>query len=217
MLDLWHAATSATVLPATIVLALCLVYWIFVILGAVGLDTFDIDLDADADVDVDLDGDFDAAGPGSILSGILEFLYLGEVPVMIVLSFFSLSFWMIAMMTVMYSPFSGLITGLLIYLPGLLITALATKILLAPIAAFFRKINREEDSVKSVIGQIAELNSDSDGTRIVMGQVRTSGAPFLVNLKTRGAFLPKGSHVLIIERDAEHDLYYAEKFDDWES
>ena len=39
----------------TIFLGFVVVYWLFVLLGALDLDLFDLDADIDADVDLDLD------------------------------------------------------------------------------------------------------------------------------------------------------------------
>ena len=76
---------SGTSMPASLFLSLVLVYWLFVILGALDLELFDFDLDVDADVDL-----------GSVLNvGLVpvRFLNLGRVPLMLWVSLFSLSWW----------------------------------------------------------------------------------------------------------------------------
>lgn len=57
MQELLNAAFSIVNLFPTILLLVILLYWLFVILGAIDLNFFDVEVDADADVDVDVDMD----------------------------------------------------------------------------------------------------------------------------------------------------------------
>ena len=43
---------SIQVLPATILLTLALIYWLFVLFGALDLDLFDFDVDVDGEADM---------------------------------------------------------------------------------------------------------------------------------------------------------------------
>jgi len=92
MIDFINETFQLVNLPATCLLLLCLLYWSMVIIGAIGVDAFDIDFDADVDVgDLDLEGDFDSH-PGGFNS-LAEFMHLKEVPLVIVGSVFALLFW----------------------------------------------------------------------------------------------------------------------------
>ena len=84
-------------LPASFLLGLVLLYWLMVILGVLGMDAFDLDLDADLDFDVeaDVDGHFE----GSVFGKVLDFFHLGDVPIMIVVSFFVLNMWIITIVS----------------------------------------------------------------------------------------------------------------------
>ncbi|CAM2065531.1 DUF1449 domain-containing protein [Sulfidibacter corallicola] len=80
MLELFQASLAWANLPITVLLGLILVYWLFVILGFVGMDSldvdvetdvgFDADLDAGADVQVDVDAGMDAGIDAGMDAGI---------------------------------------------------------------------------------------------------------------------------------------------------
>ena len=107
MLELLYVAFTPVNLFFTVLLLLVLVYWIMVILGALDVDFLDIDFDSDVDADADVDMDFQGGG---FLRGILEFFYIGEVPVMVLVSVFSLSVWTISVLGNYYlNPNSSLI------------------------------------------------------------------------------------------------------------
>lgn len=122
--ELITAAFSSSNLFLTFLLGLVSLYWLSVIVGAIGMDSldFDLDLDADididvdvavdvdvdADVDVDVDADADTdtssvgstggntAADGSLLIGTLRFLNFGRVPFMVLLSTIILCIWSIS-------------------------------------------------------------------------------------------------------------------------
>lgn len=122
--ELITAALSTSNLFLTFLLGLMTLYWMSVIIGAIGMDSFDVDIDADVDIDVDVDvdvdidadvdvdadidadadvdADADQVGPsggaytGSITLKILRFFNLGRVPFMVLLSTLVLCMWSIS-------------------------------------------------------------------------------------------------------------------------
>ncbi len=89
------------------------VFWLFTFLSGAGFDALDIDLDFDADVDVDadvdIDGDVDADGdsdsdvssekePGFFMK-FLNFMNIGKVPFMLILSTLKFFMWVITLFT----------------------------------------------------------------------------------------------------------------------
>lgn len=112
-------------------LILIVLYWIVAICGVIGLDAFDIEFDIDLDVDADVGG---FSFSGNILRPFLEFFYVGEVPIMILLSFFGLSWWLISITVVRALPEdwgSGLTFAMMI--PAAVGSLLICKVILYPI------------------------------------------------------------------------------------
>ena len=89
-------------LVASTLVCCVMAYWVMVSLGAVDLDAIDLDLDLDVDTDVaDLDADVDVSGGHSPLSvGMmaLKFFNLGQVPLMVWMSFFAIALWALTML-----------------------------------------------------------------------------------------------------------------------
>lgn len=119
MKDFLYIILSFPTVGFTIFLGFVVVYWLFVLLGALDLDLFDLDADIDADVDLDLDMDVDVdvdadldvdadidadvdadadldvdgGGIGGAIVAVLSALGWVGVPLTITISFFSLLNW----------------------------------------------------------------------------------------------------------------------------
>ncbi len=112
MKELFQAAFSGVNIIPTVFLLLILVYWIFVIIGAMDMDFLEVDIetdvdidadvevDADVDTDADIDTDADTRGVGSVafLNSVLTFFNLGKIPFMVWLSFLIIPMWVISIL-----------------------------------------------------------------------------------------------------------------------
>ena len=65
----WFQSVNA---PFTFILVACVLYWLMVITGFLGMDLFDFDIDLDADLDGDI-GDVGSVGMFLGLSAIFPF------------------------------------------------------------------------------------------------------------------------------------------------
>lgn len=203
MLELISLAIQPVNLPYTVVLGLILLYWLSVILGVFNIFSFDFDFDP---VDT-------LAGIGSVLA----WLNLGEVPLMLFASIASVSSWAISISAnYLLGNSSGQIAGLLV-IPNLVISCWIAKLITSPFKLFFRK---QDGFNPEAIGSLCILRDDAIGNRLAEGSVETGGASLILNVRTRdGQFLPKGTQVLVIERDTrepERDIYIVEAFEDWQ-
>jgi len=210
-LQIWHLATNPVNLPLTVLMGLVLLYWLISMASGV-----DLDQDLDLDLDADLDGDLPAEGLGSAL-GVLSFFNIGLIPLSILFSIFVFALWLTAMLVTGLLPERMADLGYLIYLPNLVWSAFATKLVTSPIARGLRKMKHEERFKRSVEAKIGFLLSDNDGERLSQCEIPTDGAPYRVTVKARaGTFLAKGTRVLVIERAETGNFYYVENTDDME-
>ena len=132
MLELLHVAFMPVNLLFTVLLLLVLLYWIMVILGALDIDFLDFDFDTDTDVDIDADADMDVQG-GGVLRGVLEFFYVGEIPVMVLVSVFALCLWMISVIGNYYlNPKDSLILSLPILAGNIFVSSMVVKVMAVP-------------------------------------------------------------------------------------
>ena len=96
-MDVISSFFNAVNLPATVLLILVLFYWSLVIFGMLDLGVFDFDWNYETSAPTDGVPDVASAsaGFGGALKAVLGFFYLGRVPTMILMSAFSLVFWLL--------------------------------------------------------------------------------------------------------------------------
>ena len=197
-------------LIATGLLILVAIYWLCVILGFLGLEALDIDLDVDADVDVDVGGSFE-------FGDLLRFFHLGEVPVMIFVSFFAMFFWLTTIMTNHYfnHEFSMLVM-LLFIMPCILVSLLATKLVIMPMVPLFVTENDPHKSRKMLVGQKAIVTTSEVNEKFGQVSIKQDGPPIVLNARTNdGNTLTKGEFVELVEHIKDGDLFIV-KLSKWE-
>lgn len=217
MLELYQQSITAYTLPATVVLILCIIYWAFVMLGALDIDALDFGgpaEGADLDIDLDVDVDSDLDGPPSSSSGgwwhqVLDFFNLVEVPAMVVLSILSLSVWFLQVnLNSAFNTEHVMGLGFLLLMGSLTASAFITKFVTKPLVPLFARLNHGEDQIE-IIGQegiVKSLRVDEEFGQV---EVIKSGAPLLLNARTAEGAEPieNGVHVLIYREDKEKGIY----------
>ena len=116
MLEIFQIATNGITLIPTIILGIALLYWVLVILGALDIDMFDFDVEVEAEsgVDLEIETGVDGAGDGDVeidtslesstdsggmigaLKSFLIFFNADYIPLMVILSFTILGWWIMA-------------------------------------------------------------------------------------------------------------------------
>lgn len=227
MNDLITAAFSSPNVVFTILLIIICFYWLTVILGVVGLETFDFDVDADIDVDVDLEVDADvdvdvdadvATGitAGSILLGGLRFFNLGRVPFMVLMSMFILSLWSLSVYCnhegSWINPTNSISIAALLLAPIVLISLFSTKLLTMPLVPLFKHGNTFAKPLV-INGKIGTLLTSIKGEET--GQLKASIDDSIVTLMVKsdtGAAIEKGAEVIIIQEDKDGKTYLVQKW-----
>ena len=214
MFEVLREAISPLVLPFTLLLGAITVYWLLV---AVGMLDFDADGTPDlaggdmADVP---GGDLQAAAEGAqgVFRSALEFLNIGNVPAMIVVSIMSLSLWVWAMIGNHYFNDGSVMRGLVLLVPNLALTIVLTKAITSPLKKFFISLSRDYEEHKPVVGRTCVVITNEVTDKFGQAQIDTSGAPLIINVRTYGdVILAKGESALIIKEDRENNLYTVAK------
>ena len=220
MIELIHFAFLPVNTGFSILLLLMTLYWIMVIIGLLDINLFDIDLDSGLEADSDLDIDFDVDGEadidgeiasGGILRSILHFFYIGEVPIMVLLSIFILSIWVCVIMGNYYFNNKGsFLIALPVYFVSLIASTFVAKIFVMPLRKLYMTYNKDYNAVKDVVGRICHVTT-TEVTAKKMGQaeVKTKGAPIILNVIVQGdSILKKGDEAVVIERNDTKGIYY---------
>jgi hypothetical protein len=199
--ELWEQAILSYNLPLTVLLGLMVLFWIFTMLGAVGMDALDFDFDADVDGNI-----------GDVPAAMLRVVNAGLIPVTVVLSILALLMWVAMMVLNFYfNPGQSWLLALG-YLFASFISAVAgTKILTQPLVPLMKRLKASE-TVAPVIGQIGVVKSiEMDSTYGQVEVQRLGGAPAIINAKLGEDSSPitRGTQVAILSMDEKSGVYLA--------
>ncbi|BAM05046.1 OB-fold-containig protein [Phycisphaera mikurensis] len=211
VIDFFNACVASPVnLVLSVLLCVTGLYWLVVILGAVGIDSLDLDFDAG---DADVDGDVGAHG---FVGDTLEFLNVGRVPILVLWSVLLLSLWAIGVLA--YPVFGGwgLLFQLLFFVPVLLVSLIVMKLVTMPIARMVKTMeaDSEAESNLKLLGRRCTVSSLTVDTRGGQVEVATAGAPLKLHARTRdeSVVLNKGDEAVLVAEDDESRVYYVAAF-----
>ncbi|SHF84682.1 OB-fold-containig protein [Dysgonomonas macrotermitis] len=222
-MDILHTLFNPLINGITTVLMIVIViYWLFALIGGLGMDdldlgidfSHDVDIDVDAGVDIDHDVNVDAGGDGGgAFLQALHFLNLGRVPFMIVLTVFIFILWMSTLLITHFFDISswGSLSALLL-LPiaifGLILTGWATK----PLAKFFHHIGYNGEKAINFFGCSGKMLSTIDGEKIGAAEFLIGKNPMKLNVRSmQGEKLSYGDDVIITRMPEEGNIYYVIK------
>ena len=203
-------------LPASILLVLVMLYWLMLILAGLDLDflNFDLDVDADADVDMGIDGSIDGDGHLSATVGIgfvvLRFFNIGRVPIMVWVSVFAITYWLLSVLLDRFlddaTQREQLLYALQYGVRNFAVAVVLTKIFTQPLRGKFdpSEPNKPED----LIGKQCVVTTTDVTQSFGQAQYETEAAPLLLNVRTREKPLAKGDVAVIVDHDAEENVYF---------
>jgi hypothetical protein len=236
--ELFTAAFSSSNLFLTILLGLVTLYWLSVIVGAIGMDALDFDIDVDADididvdidVDVDVDMDIDADGDlgahgngdvahtgGGVMIGVMRFFNLGRVPFMVLISIFILSLWSIAIYcnhdASLINPGNSSGMAALLFFPNFIASLFISKVLTAPLVPVFAKLNTSEKALV-MSGKVGTLILGIKDTETGQMKINIDGSLISLTVKSNGGKeIKKGNKVVIIEKIDGSASYIVQKIE----
>jgi len=234
--ELITAAFSTSNLFLTLLLGLVALYWLSVIIGAIGMDSFDFDLDLDADIDVDIDVDVDvdvdvdidadvdadatgigSAVGGSLFIGILRFLNFGRVPFMVLLSTIILSTWSIAIYcnhdASFINPGNSTSMAAILFFPNLIISLLLSKIFTAPLVPIFAKLNTAEKALV-IDGKVGTLMTSIKEEETGQLKIDINGSIVSLSVQSNnGKSIQKGDKVVVIEKTDDGKAYIVQRIE----
>lgn len=217
MTELFEASLRFPTVVFTIALGITLIYWVFVLLGAL-----DIDLLGGGDVSGAAKGIGDAMtggakggaealkGAGGGHDGGL--LGLSNVPITISVSFIVLSGWCLSLLGSYYGSKvvgSGVLVSLAVLVIALAVALLVAAVVVRPLAPVFAV--REGKSNKDYVGHVCTISTGhvDDG----FGQATIEDGPDVLVISVRcdrTGVLARGSKALVVDFDAARQAYIVE-------
>jgi hypothetical protein len=184
MLEVLTESIRYVNLPFTVLLGVVVLYWLFVMLGALDLST-----GGDADADAHHEG-----GGSGWFGHVLHFINVGEVPVMLVASVMILCLWIGSLMTNYYFAGDSVLLACAFLVPNLVLSLIVTRYVTLPLRPLFRYLMKEHGEERIVVGQTCQIITSEATETFGQAQIDTSGAPLLINVRTiDGSALPKGA------------------------
>lgn len=201
----------------TILLLVTILYWLAVMLGALDVGFLDFDLDPDYETDVEIE--VDVAGNPSPGAGFMEtflsFFNIGKIPVMVVFSFFSMCFWLIAININYYLGIENIVFSLIFYLPAIVVSMLVAKYCTWPMIPVFRALNEEGKSNHDLVGALGTMSIALSENKLGQAKVRKDLDSFIINVRSNGKQneIKKGQQVIVVEYIESGGYYIVEPFE----
>lgn len=216
--------------PASILVCLLAAYTLMAMFGLIdfGMDAPELDLDPSLDFDPGLnidpaieidvpDGDLPEAGSvpadwdfwQGIGGASVRWTNFGRIPIIIWGAIFAFSYWIVSYLlwhgfdADRYSP--TLLPSLLLSLRNVVIATAMTKGLTEPLLGYF--IAGPSYDEANLIGATCEVSTTEATPDFGQAKFRTNAAPLLLNIRTDGPHVAKGTEVKIIDFDRSKRIY----------
>ena len=234
MIEFLQECVNYVNLPATLLMIGVLLYWVMVMVGVFGMDAVDLDFDMDADVgldadvgidaDVGVDGGVDGApatsfsgssttGNEGIFKQVFDFFYLGEVPIVIIGTFFALALWVATIMTNhWYNQDQRLLISLLWLIPNLIFSLVVTRISMIPFIQIFKRPPPENKTREEMYGLIGRVTTSEVTDKFGQIEVKPDNEPeMILNVRTQaGEKLAKGDAAKIVSYNHDNGTFFVE-------
>jgi len=198
----------------TVLLGIAAVYWLLVIIGALGLDVLDADHGGDdvahAGHDVDDGGHGNAhhdAHP-SFIGWLLGPLKLDAVPVTIVVSFIAFFGWLISHFAGHYlaASHSGWLTEVGLLIAAFVLGVLLTAFVVRPLAPLFRT-NPGARRV-ALVGKVVTIDTSRVDATFGMARAEDGGPGLIVQVRCDSENeLTRGHRALVVSYDEVREVY----------
>jgi hypothetical protein len=185
----------------TIPLAVCLIFWLFGLLGVFDFDFLDVDLDSDVGI-----------------AGLLATFGLAGVPITLSLSLLFLFAWSLSLFSAAWllpwlpEGFLYYAAGTVVLILGFIFSVYLTGKITKPLSKLF--ITHEARSNRSLVAHHCEITSLTVNERFGQAKVEDGGAGLIISVRaeTPNDF-KKGDSALIYEYDPDKNLYFISKQD----
>lgn len=218
-------------------LSLSVIYWLFVILGALDTDALGGADGAghgmEGAVKGALEGAADGAaeglhahhahgahGAGGDLdidiegadAGLLAALRLRDAPLTVVVSFFALFGWLITGLYGLTFGVPGLLIGSGLFVATCVVSLVMTSFAIRPLAPAFKTQSATRN--EGLVGKIAVVTTGAVTETFGQATVDAGGAPFILQIRDTSKTLKRGDKVVVVHWDEPSNAFHVEKMPD---
>ena len=215
--NLLHPLPNAV---TTVIMAIMLLYWLFVFLSGAGLEDldlgFDFDVDVDSDVNVDTaepDGEIPADKEPGFFAKALSFLNVGKVPFMLIITVFKFILWIGSLITTsVINVVSWGAWSLLILIPLAIVSLFFTKLATNPLVRLFKEIGYKGEDEIDFLGRSGKMLSNIKDEKIGTAEFLVDNNPIKLNvISIDGDEICYGDYVIIADESEDKRIYYVSK------
>lgn len=233
--NLMHPLPNAVM---TVIMGVLFLYWLFAFISGAGFEGLDFDVDVDADIDIDVDvpdvdtevyagteidgsdtpvdgsdSDTDIEKEPGFFMKFLNFLNVGKVPFMLILSAFKFFIWIGSLITTSLVNVTGWgLWSLLILLPLAFVSLFFTKLSTNPLVKIFKELGYKGEEEIDFMGRSGKMLSSIKDEKIGTAEFLVDKNPMKLNVVSiDGQELKYGEYVIIADESEDKRIYYVSK------
>ncbi|WP_276485315.1 OB-fold-containig protein [Paraflavitalea pollutisoli] len=199
----------------TVLSGITAIYWLFTfIAGGLFHDGHHIDHHLDihgADIDTDTDADLhDSIGDKSFLHKTLDYVNIGKVPFMIILSTFKFIAWIVTLISSIVLDLAAWgWKSVLILAPVSLIAYFLTRYATKPLVKIYYAMGYNGEEAHELLGRTARMKSTIAGDKIGAAELQIQSDVIRINVKSKtGEAIQYNAEVMIADESADRKYYY---------
>lgn len=210
----------------TVLTGISLLYWIIMSFAGDGLHLFDGDVDMDGHLDstadvTDVDNshdlhhhsDTDTHIEPSFFAKAMDFINVGKVPIMIIVTLFKFIGWII---TIISSIFLNTATwglkSILILIPIFFITFIFMHFFTKPLVKLFKNIGYHGEKPIDFLGRMGKMKATIEGKKLGSAEFLIERDPIRLYVESlNGEKIEYGDEVIIVDESKDKKIYYVTK------
>ncbi|MGN7783536.1 hypothetical protein ACTJIJ_03380 [Niabella sp. 22666] len=207
MQEFFHIAFSKVNFIATLFAILFAIYWIITIFTGLDLDV------TDADADLDHDHPETQHSGDSAWDSVLKFFYIGELPILFILSLVSIFMWLILVNVTPLLGWEDKWIGFVLYLPAFIVGLLLTKVVAMPFLKLYRMFNHKGEQSIDFIGKVGTVVAGIRQNKIGQIEIKHESDVIRVYAKSMTDEEYKtGEQVIILEASSDEKFYLVQSY-----
>lgn len=211
MNELLHESFRLVNFPFTVLLGVMIGYWLLVAFGALDSD-FGSDVGGNHDLDVEHHIEGHHAGhhdTGNWWASSLKFINLGDVPVLVVMTFLILSMWTFSLISNRYWTGGSSLFAVAFLFVNLAVSAVVTRYVTMPLKPIFRALNKQVSKPIVLVGKHCKITTTEATGEFGQAEITADGSALLINVRVlNDEVLQRGDVAVIVREDADSRIFF---------